>query len=248
MKMEPRYEIGLHPQYDREYTRRKRASRILSPETFGDEAVLKLSNRAGLSELLLALVGVEEKGHPHNGCYFFGKQLVAGKLKLAREAVQSVEAEFKRVKQSAINKGLRPPSEMPKDLLDRLHRSEAVMDVVVEEEALVRKKLAVFIAREKAERDAMVLKYGPIGTGRGDPLREVDGQKVSQDGKGVLVVDDDRSPYRGMKVVDYREHVVKPFRRQRRSGLRAINKKSLPPWPSEVPRPGAAKMKRKVKR
>jgi hypothetical protein len=107
----------------------------------------------------------------------------------------------------------------------------------------------------------MVLKYGPQGTGKGEPLRELDGQTITLREDGVLFINDERSPYHLMSVLDYREYLIMPFLLSRSSTVknkfgqevkistrgRGITRENLPPWPSSVPKP-KAKKKVKVKK
>ena len=71
---------------------------------------------------------------------------------------------------------------------------------------------------------------------------EIDGQRVSTNGDGVLFIDDPLSLYNGMPVEAYQQFVVKPFLTQRGARLRAIDRKNLPPWPDAVPKPKAGKV------
>ena len=87
--------------------------------------------------------------------------------------------------------------------------------------------------------DSKLLRYGPVGTGRigeGNVLCILDGQTVKPNSEGILAIDDDRSPYNGMTVADYKAHLVLPWLTIHQP-VYSIDRAYLPPWPEGVPRP-----------
>lgn len=237
--MPRRYRIGKHPKYDKIFDHRKLQSPILSPEKFAHSSVtFSMGNKAGLEGL------VEEW---------------SDKLLKAVERCTEIDHQFERTKQKAVNEGRKPPEDMPKDMMEELHRRQARWDVAAEEYNLLKRQLADFTEREKRGADEAVLRRGPRGIGKikNGVLCEVDGQNVSQDAKGVLFIDDPRSPYDGMTAVDYTETVVKPWKRAQAKAQRLEYeaahaegreaKKIHVPWPGRPDDVRAKKKTRKAK-
>jgi len=152
------------------------------------------------------------------------------------------------------------PTSYPPKLLNEKLEAEARTDVKKRELEFLKDKLnEMFVEPEKKVAEAKILPKGPRGVGamRGGVLCMIDGQTV-EDINGMLIITSESSPYYGMKVSDYRTHVVVPFAKQRaqrvaalgrqradelrekgRSGIipqagRAIHKSSLPAWPEGV--------------
>jgi len=225
-------------------------SPILNPQGFGvDGVALQMSYKTGLKNLLVELEG-QEDGRWLNQMY--GGRWFDCKLRTANLAVEAIEQEFERVKAEATRNGHSVPTEMPEEMLERYHEALAKLDCVKEEIDKLRDALAKIEAREAIEDNDLVLKDGAIGTGKllDGILSRIDGQKVSINDDNVLVIRDERSPYNGMRVVDYREHIVKPYvtelrrlraedREQARKEERPLKhpRPPLPEWPDAVPNP-----------
>ena len=90
-------------------------------------------------------------------------------------------------------------------------------DIAQEEEDYIQEKLQAFIDAEQLESDARLLEFGPRGIGklRNGQLCLIDGQNVSVDDKGVLIINDERSPFHLMSIEDYKKHVIGPWQRER---------------------------------
>jgi hypothetical protein len=152
------------------------------------------------------------------------------------------------------------PTVWPPKLLNERLEAEARTDVKRRELEFLKDKLQeMFLEPEKKVAESNVLVKGPIGVGqlRGGVLVMIDGQSVEKINE-TLVITSVKSPYYGMKVSDYRTHVVVPFAMQRaqivaelgrkradelrekgRSDIipqagRAIHSSSLPKWPDGV--------------
>ncbi len=198
-------------------------SPILNPSAYAiNYSALSMSHKEGLRNLLHTY---ERKGLERNEDRPFGI------LELAKLEVEGVEKEFEKLKQSAVNSGKIPPDKMPEDLADKYMQARIKLSLKSEERQKIKKLLEKFEQEEQQKAGNHVLYYGPCGGGKGDPLREIDGQTVKQNKGGVLVIDDPRSPYDKMKVVDYRERVIKPFVKQRKGKMRAVRRENLPPRP-----------------
>lgn len=152
------------------------------------------------------------------------------------------------------------PTTWPPKLLNERLEAEARTDVRKRELEFLKDKLGeMFLVPEKKVAEANILPKGPIGVGqlRGGALCMIDGQTVEEVNE-MLVITSEKSPYYGMKVSDYRTHVVVPFAKQRAAKFvelgrmraeelrqkghsniipqagRAIDRSSLPPWPDGV--------------
>ncbi|MBN2828830.1 MAG: hypothetical protein JXR56_00755 [Candidatus Cloacimonetes bacterium] len=157
--------------------------------------------------------------------------------------------------------GYKRPKVWPPKLLEERLKTEARLDVWKREAELLQ-NLVDHWKETKTERDASkVLQYGPRGNGqlKGGYLDEIDYQKVEYVGD-ILVIVDEHSPYKGMAVSSYREHIVEPVRAAQRKrmfdlekqrkrelaetgfskitipsfGTKKVSKGSLPPWPKGV--------------
>ena len=157
-----------------------------------------------------------------------------GKIQAAKLAVEEIEQDFKAHQQRRVNLGYEPPKEMDASTQQKYDEALARLDVLLEERDRVAEKLKAFVEEEREKR---LLQHGPRGDGKGDPLREIDGQFISIKDER-LVIDDKRSPYHGMSVPDYRKHVQEPWCKARKkagkSFLTTVKKEQLPPWPEGV--------------
>ena len=250
-----RYKCGENPLYDRVFDARKMKSPILNPAGFHvADIALQMSDKAGLKSLLTELEGNEEgKFWSHSPS---PARWLNSRIKNAELAIAGIEDRFQNVRQQAVNAGHRPPSKMPKDMTEELLRSEARLDVVLEETEKIRKLLSEIERREQKQDDKKVLQRGPMGAGRlvDGICVWLDGQCVEPDHENVLRIIDDRSPYNGMRTADYFEFVQKPWCKlrdkmqteERKRGEddpgyspRRNARPPLPPWPVNVPRPEA---------
>jgi hypothetical protein len=193
----------------------------MSPE------IWQLADRRGLQGLITELEGTATRA--------------AGLL-------ESITAEFENQKVRARREGKTEPTEFPPDLAQTAAECQARADLLALELEFVRERLKEAEAREEKKKDEGLLRFGPIGSGKGDPLREIDFQPVKADADGVLIIDCPKSPYHEMRVVDYREKVCKPFVAWKRRPLSPEEKAlgaSAPPrgcftisWEDLPPRPG----------
>ena len=204
-KVEPRkfkhkrYPEGENLDYHNAFESRFNASTILNEKNrnYMDPGTWQMASKNGMGGLITELEGQAERA-------------------VALLGTMDTELENRRV--TARRQGSAEPVELPQDLKTLQLETEARLDVTREELDYIRGILAEIEAREEKERDAKyLLTRGPGGAGklRDGVLSEIDGQPVKVNWKGVLVIDCKKSPYHKMTVLDYKEHVVKPFQKWR---------------------------------
>lgn len=139
-------------------------------------------------------------------------------LLLYEEDVQIIESQFKNYRKSRQNLGYEKPGETdyPKDMLKQKLEAEAHLDVCQGELEILQKKLVEIDSRIVEIEDSHMLEFGLICRGsfhgtraKSDDLvnvlKEIDGQLLSQLEDGTLWISDERSPFCGMSLPDYRK-------------------------------------------
>ncbi|MGD0581388.1 MAG: hypothetical protein ABR974_00430 [Bacteroidales bacterium] len=118
-----------------------------------------------------------------------------------------IEAEFDIYCEQQMNAGFDEPEEMLPDMKERKSIIEGTLDVLEEERTRIDKMLESFDKQKQAISDSMVLNWGLMCSGRleNSILVELDGQVIGRTGDGTLIISDERSPYNGMSVSDYRK-------------------------------------------
>jgi hypothetical protein len=246
-----RYAVPTHPVYSREYDRLKGISPFLNPRGFNED-LLQASHKDGIQSLILEWEGNKEG--EHKGQFWnpmWGGSWQTSRLLNARQALETVDEEWEDIQVGATRSGRPVPKAMPAQLGEKKLLSEARLDITLEELDALKKELTKWTSKEKQAQDDNILKYGPRGSAKGEPPREIDGQQVIQK-DGELFIDCPKSPYNGMNLPDYFVKVVHPFLKSRkpiteeekkdlnnvpmgRHGGRAIGFDKLPPRPSTPP-------------
>ncbi len=132
-----------------------------------------------------------------------------------KQELQKIDKDFKDLNQNRWNQGRSPLKEMPPDLLLKKLDIQAALAVSQKELQTLKNREKEYTDIKKNEDDRKLLQYGLVcfsrnhGTGAADPdmmnvLAEIDGQVVGQK-NGLLIIEDNRSPYNGMSVIDYRK-------------------------------------------
>jgi hypothetical protein len=173
------------------------------------------------------------------------KAWVPGMIPELEKAMKEVSIKFKTVQQQAINYGNRPPSEMPPDLLEEEARIKAKLTVAREEATFLKKEiLAATMEKKKAEENILPPQnWGSIKFNQDNIVKSIGGMNVSMNqDKGLLCIDDSRSPYNGMEVWRFKSQIFKPmsweYSCRKRLESEAVKKEKRPekavPYP-EVP-------------
>jgi hypothetical protein len=194
-----RYPEGENYDYDLAFESRFNGSTILNEKNrnYMDPGTWQMASKSGMGGLIKELEGQAER---------------------AVALLGTMDTELENRKVTARRQGAAEPTELPADLRKLKFETEARLDVTREELDYIRGILAKIEAREEKERDAKyLLTSGPGGAGkmRNGVLAEIDGQSVKVNRKGDLIIDCPKSPYHKMAVLDYKEHVVKPFQKWR---------------------------------
>lgn len=209
------------------------------------------------SSVLLELVGEAADGK------YMKKGLLTTAVKPYLEAqLMELEQKFEQYKKDRIRQGFPMPTEMPGDMLKEKYGLEARLTVIDEEIRELRRRLDEFRQPEQEADDRHVLQYGlhEHGKLRDNKLVTIDGQRVAENPDMVMIISDDRSPYNGMAVSDYRQ-LARQWRADRKrmadeafrqlqerciaegkpvpqappiTSMRKVSRASLPKWPEGV--------------
>jgi hypothetical protein len=248
-----RYKVGEHLKYDGIFDALKSKSAILNDRGFAvNFTALQMSDRPGIEGLLRQLVGDEQGKIVDDNGYLTPAAIIA-----AEEKIKDIEYEFAILKQKHLMEGNAELVRMPVDLEERFFEAEARLDIYLEEADKLKKLLAEIEAKKHTTDDGKVLLYGPVGSIqlRGGIAAVADGQVCKPGKDGIPVITDPRSPYNGMRISDYKEHIVRPWvternrlnterRKKAEAGLVKLEDTKrpfppLPPWPANVERPTA---------
>lgn len=155
-----------------------------------------------------------------------------------QKLLDQIDSKFISYKESRIKQGYESPTEMPESLQTEFYRLRARMTVLDAESEELKKRLKSFDEPKKQEEDDKVLMFGPLGAGKLQDgiLVRIDGQKVTESKDGIMIINDQRSPYSGMSVVHYRRLCREYQENKDRSGkyvkaLRRVSRERLPKWP-----------------
>jgi hypothetical protein len=139
---------------------------------------------------------------------------ITAKIPLAENNVQNVELKFQNFQQEKINQGFEAPTRWPRALVEEKEMAEARLEVLRDELKILQSWLKNELQKEAKIEDNNILTYGPrcvcsLHGLRDNPalrgvLKEIDNQKVSLLNDEILYINDPRSPYDGLAVVDYR--------------------------------------------
>jgi hypothetical protein len=237
------------------FQRYKNSSRIFHPERQGTD----LGSLSTCKAELLELEGGED------GKIAQGRDLVLAKIPQLEQSLKDISASFELLKKQAKLEG-RSISEMPTYMQEDFDRAEARLMVHRLESMKLRERINAFeVQKIEKPSDNKVLKYGPKGIGKLKEgiLCELDGQRIELV-DDQLIISDERSLFDGMRVSDYREYVIRPFKkeliRRQKLALECARKnepipkecKKMPEfrfWPEAVPSPTETKkgFKRKEK-
>jgi len=126
----------------------------------------------------------------------------------ALKELAKVEKQIENYYQERINQGFHVnKDEMPSCCNGQYLKALAIIDVLNEERHEVNILVEVYSKETAKKREYPLLTFGLREAGKlmGGVLAYIDGQKVSVNNAGILIIDDEASPYDGLAVSDYRE-------------------------------------------
>ena len=235
-----RYKIGRHPDYDTRYDRLLMESVFLNPDVRSQNlywAMLDTENRRQVERAL------EEV-----------KNRISQTLQAINRQKKHIEASTGRRRREG-----EPDPQPYSNEMESLHALEAAYDVALVERDEVSKWLTTAKDTNKEARRTRILYHGPQGKRdiRNGHLHAIDGQLIGQADDGKYFIDDDLSPYNGMRLEDYqrlatqwitqrqkrmaqRQREIREARKQGRhveqrgkglSWSNRIKRQNLPEWP-----------------
>ena len=217
--------IGKDPRFNPYHTRYDSCrldSQILNGGSMRINASTILDwSRQGIENLLSEWEGDKD------GCYTNSlNETVVALLPKCQQELENIYLRFEAYQQTRMGLGFRRPEEWEEDLLNERLDIEARGDVLTEEITELKKRLSEAIARERKPTDEKIIEFGPIGNievhGFNGPegmcglLKTIDKQHVTRIATGEMIIDDERSPYDGMLVADYREFLMQPWSASRK--------------------------------
>jgi len=213
------------------------ASHILTPSDRISISTQFMDHK-GMLGLLAELTGDEDGDYLRNGQHYLA--LIPG----TERKLQVIENNWQKYQRQCKDEGRRAPEESSSPMWEQKLKALAALDVQLEEKALLEQRLKVLSDAEQAKEDLAVLEYGTIGSSQNcgsrsstpNVIKTMDNQKCDWVNDTLCVVDD-RSPYSGMALYDYRDLVDSYRAAQREAGksiLHKIDKKDLPEWPKGV--------------
>jgi hypothetical protein len=247
------------------YRRYKMASNILNQSGTPDINSV-FFDKVNIKTELLTRIGDQY------GKYQRGGSEMTAYLPYLNKMLEIIEERFKAHQKQRLNAGYAEPTEMPRELLKEKLNYEARLDITNVEIEFLAKRLKTFTDVEEAKTDGEVLQFGCVASCHFhgtqaltidliNILKEIDGQKIGQTSSGLLIIRDERSPYNGMSVADYRGTICNQFLAERKAldrerlkklkalareeglpiphqlsprGPVKVSKSSLPKWPDSV--------------
>lgn len=210
MSSKRRYKVGLNPVYDREFNSRRIGSRVINGGNMLPGVNTIIWDKSACIGLLLELRGSDDG-------YFYRNGLpVKADIPNCHEKITKLEKDFANYQQEAVNRGYPKPAQWPAELIEERFKREAQLDVMEEERDVIQERLDKFIAEERKRETDKMLMQGPSGNRRlqNGMLVEIDGQEVEQI-NGRFVITQTESPYFGVSVTDYQEHISEPWAKAR---------------------------------
>jgi hypothetical protein len=202
---------------------------------------------------------VHYTGRNQTGLFKKDGQDVLALIPSAKAELSALEENFKRHQINKKNQGFEV-TEYDSKVLDRKLYWEALIDTMEMEVIFIEKKLATFVDKVEEVDNSKVLCYGLQGSIKqeGGKVKMIDFQKVSMI-DDINCIDDPRSPYDGLSLLDYRKLCSVFYQEQKRKAkgkllqaqaecrergipvvshigattFKRVNKSNLPPFPAD---------------
>lgn len=200
--------ISKYPVYSKEFDRLRIQSQILNNEERPSFHTI-LWDKQNIQAELRRFIGDSK------GLYQREGQNHIALIPSIKLRLEEIDEEFSQYQQERINQGYEKPK-MPDDLLNEKYKVEAQEDILLEELEYLQLQLKTYVDKVKKTDDDKVLAFGlvcsacfhGIGTEYYRPEvapAEIDGQMIGILKDGTLYINDDRSPYFGLSLPEYRK-------------------------------------------
>jgi hypothetical protein len=200
--------IDKFPVYNDHYDRRMLQSDILNGGNQHVNAFTTLWDKTNIINALRVIKGDQD------GAYDTADGTFASKMQLRKIKLKELEAKWQKYVKDQQDQGYGKPMHWPERLLNEKYETEAEYDVFLLEVEELERRLFNLVDPEK-KKEGEVLQYGLkqethmhgtrcVDTKLIGVLKDIDGQTVKKLSNGLLIINDDRSPYHGLSVPDYR--------------------------------------------
>lgn len=232
---DPRFEI-----YHTTLDRLRANSKVINPSinvAGPDTKFFDRNEYLGLEQELVGSKSNNEKNVNHEFFYDHTWRIwQISHIPGTRRELAKIELMFNEFQQSRVNAGFEEPTEWPAELFEKKLKLEARLDMYEEELELVQKALKDYVKEDKEIEDKNMLKYGLKQVSRFHGLKQpddslinvisiIDGQKISEV-NGLLVITSKNSPYRGLRIIDYRKLAKEWQLEQREKGKQRLIEKT----------------------
>jgi hypothetical protein len=159
-------------------------------------------DRKGIEYYILEL-----EGDPETGKLIKDKSVTSARIPAEKARLNEIEKQYEKYKYQRMQGGFEEPTEMPLELLNQWYLTHARLSVYTAELEECRKHLDEFTDKVDEESASKVLQWGLRGFSklRDGQISLLDGQHCSMTDDGIMIIDDERSPYSGMACSDYRK-------------------------------------------
>lgn len=236
-----RFLTGKNETYENFYDRFFAQSNILHEGGMPTAFSKNLSDKEGINQELLAKFGIQDEQDPHFEEFYddnYQEWTSSTALRLKTQQ-KELDIKFKNFCQQKINTGYEKPKKMPPEFYEKQMRIFAEKDVLAEEVKFLQKRLKRLAEQNGKINSQKILQYGLRGAGKikNNILVVLDGQNISiAQPEEILFIDDKRSPYNGMAVVDYRKLSIEWRKEKIRLEDEALEKIKKSVNPSEIKR------------
>ena len=171
-------------------------------------------NKSNLESHLRQLLGGDQKSE-QPGFYWAPDQRkwIPDRIPSLREQLAGLEKKFEEHTLSELNIGNSKPRVWPDHLLEQRDRLNAKLQVAEEEQRELERLLEQAEEQQKKARPSLLTHPRNWGSGslRHGVLESIGPWSVSPNEEGLLVIDDESSPYHTMPVWRFKSEILKPM-------------------------------------
>jgi hypothetical protein len=193
-------------------------SSILNPDEIPNAHSL-IEDKRNILYAIAEIEGDENGQYPsRNG------ELVAAMIPMTKKKIEEFDKRFEFLKNTKRKEGFKIPTVFPPDWLNDYYTLQARLSAYEAESEALNKRLSEWVDEEQKTSDDQVLAFGLrcFGKLRNGELESIDGQTVSENDNGIMIITDNRSPYNGLAVEDYREFSKKWIKSRKEENKRKL--------------------------